>query len=82
LEGVVEPASATTDEDGLFYPQTEGQQHQGVRLGYYRVQVNSPKVKIPPKYAGADSPLGADVSLVEDASGYGVNSVSQLKLVD
>jgi hypothetical protein len=82
LEGVVEPASATTDEDGFFYPHTEGQEHQGVRLGYYRVQVNSPKLKVPAKYAGADSPLGADVSPVEDASSYGTNSVRQLKLVD
>jgi hypothetical protein len=82
LEGVIEPASATTDVDGFFSPQSEGQQHLGVRLGYYRVQVNSPKVKIPAKYSSADSPLGADVSPVEDASSYGVNSVVQLKLVD
>lgn len=82
LEGVIEPASGTTDIDGFVYPQTAGQDVPGTRLGYYRVQINSPKVQIPAKYAGADSPLGADVSLVEDESSYGANTVTQLKLTD
>lgn len=82
LAGLIEPASATTDVDGLFYPQSEGQDVPGVRLGYYRVLVTSPKLKIPAKYAGAESPLGAHVSLAEDAASYGVNSLVQLKITD
>jgi hypothetical protein len=82
LEGVIEPARGTTDVEGFVAPKTEGQDLPGVRLGYYRVQITSPKVKIPEKYTRPDSPLGADVSLVEDASTYGVGSTPQLKLTD
>lgn len=82
LEGVIEPAHGTTDVDGFFAPQTEGQDVPGARLGYYRVQVKSPQVKIPAKYSTEESPLGANISLVEDESSYGVNSVSQLAIPD
>jgi hypothetical protein len=82
LEGVIEPARGTTDVEGIVSPKTEGQDLPGVRLGYYRVQVTSPKVTIPEKYTRPDSPLGADVSLVEDASGYGARSTPQLQLTD
>ena len=80
LEGVIEPAVGTTDAAGMVTPQTEGQNLLGMRLGYYRVQVISPKVKIPEKYAGAETTLGADVSLVQN--GYGAPSATQLKLTD
>lgn len=81
LEGLIEPATAVTDQDGLFYPQSAGQDVPGVRLGYYRVQVTSPNAKIPAKYTGPESPLGTHVSMV-DASSYGLNAVTELKLTD
>lgn len=81
LEGLIEPATAVTDIDGLFYPQSEGQDVPGVRLGYYRVQITSPRAKIPEKYTGPESPLGTHVSMV-DASSYGLNAVTELKLTD
>jgi hypothetical protein len=79
LEGVIEPARGRTDPGGLVTPQTEGQKLPGVRVGYYRVQVTSPRLKITARYASASTPLGADVSLAEDASSYGV---SELRLLD
>jgi hypothetical protein len=79
LEGLVEPARGTTDAAGLVMPQAEGQSLPGMRIGYYRVKVTSPQTKIPAKYAADDSPLGADVSLGDDASSYG--SV-ELKITD
>jgi hypothetical protein len=82
LEGLIEPAKGVTDVEGFVTPQTEGQDLLGIRLGYYRVQVTSPHMKIPEKYSRPDSPLGADVSLVEDASSYGAGSTPQLKLTD
>lgn len=79
LEGVIEPARGTTDSGGLVTPQTDGQKLPGVRVGYYRVQVTSTRAKIPAKYSSPGTPLGADVSLGEDAAAYGV---SELHLVD
>jgi hypothetical protein len=79
LDGLVEPAHGTTDAGGIVVPQAEGQDLPGMRIGYYRVKVTAPKTKIPPKYSADDSPLGADVSLGDDASSYG--SV-ELKITD
>ncbi|RIK85063.1 MAG: hypothetical protein DCC67_04515 [Planctomycetota bacterium] len=81
LEGVVTPASGTTDIDGVVLPHVDGEQLPGMQLGYYRVQVISSTVNVPEKYSSADSPLGADVSLV-DATSYGMNSVVRLELTD
>jgi hypothetical protein len=79
LEGVIEPARGITDPGGMVTPQTEGQKLPGVRVGYYRVRVTSSRAKIPARYSSPTTPLGADVSLGEDATSYGV---SELRLVD
>jgi len=79
LEGIIEPATGTTDARGVVAPQTVGMNLPAMRIGYYRVQVKSPHVKIPAKYQTAESPLGAEVTLSDDASSYGR---TQLKLVD
>lgn len=79
LEGIVESARGVTDVEGIVVPQADGQDVPGMRIGFYRVQIASPKTKIPAKYSGVDSALGADVSLAEDPDSYGVN---ELKLID
>jgi hypothetical protein len=74
LEGIIEPAKGTTDAQGVVAPRTVGIDLpvEAMRIGYYRVQVNSPHVKIPTKYQSADTPLGAEVTLSDDASSYGM----------
>jgi hypothetical protein len=73
LEGVVEPASGEAFDDGTLTPITEGMDVPGVRAGYYRVVVESPRVKVPAKYASAETtPLGVEVSPTsDDPSSYG-----------
>jgi hypothetical protein len=73
LEGVVEPASGETVDDGTLVPLTEGMDVPGVRAGYYRVVVESPRVKVPTKYTSAETtPLGVEVSPTsDDAASYG-----------
>jgi hypothetical protein len=67
LDGVLEPATDTTTDDGSFYPQAEGIGAAGLRVGYYRVVVDSPQVSIPGEYASAaTTPLGVEVSPVAD----------------
>jgi hypothetical protein len=72
LEGVIETARGTTDAQGIVTPQAEGQDLLGMRVGYYRVQVTSPRTRIPEKYNGSATTLGADVSLGEDEASYGL----------
>jgi hypothetical protein len=79
LEGVIEPARGTTDQQGTITPQADGQDLLGMRVGYYRVQVTSPQGSIPKKYSDSATTLGADVSLAEDAASYGV---TELQLTD
>jgi hypothetical protein len=55
LDGVVEPAEGETMEDGVVDPQTQGLNVAGVRVGYYRVVIESPKVKIPPQFGSAET---------------------------
>jgi hypothetical protein len=73
LEGVVEPAGGETFEDGTFNPQTQGMDLSGVRAGYYRIVVESPRVKVPAKYASAESTAaGVEISpLNADQRSYG-----------
>jgi hypothetical protein len=80
LEGVVEPASGETVDDGTLTPITEGMDVPGVRAGYYRVVVESPRVKVPTKYTSAETtPLGVEVSPTsDDPSSY--SSILQLVL--
>jgi hypothetical protein len=67
LEGVVEPASGETFFDGTVNPLTQGMDLPGVRVGYYRVVVDAPSVRLPAKYGSAETtPLGVEVSPVSD----------------
>jgi hypothetical protein len=77
LEGVIEPARGKTDSEGIVAPQTDGIDVPAMRVGYYRVQVTSPK--IPAKYQNENTPLGTEVSDHDDAASYGV---TPLKLTD
>ena len=67
-----QPAVDTTTQDGSFYPQAEGVGAAGLRVGYYRVVVDSPNVAIPEEYASdATTPLGVEVSpTADDPSTY------------
>jgi hypothetical protein len=67
LEGLVEPATSELMSDGYAMPRVEGLDPPGLRVGYYRAVVESPKVKIPAKYNSAEStPVGFEVSPVQD----------------
>jgi hypothetical protein len=74
LTDVVEPATAETMPDGTFDPLTEGVELPGVRVGYYKVVVeSSPKVKLPAKLSSADTTnLGVEISpFSDDLETYG-----------
>jgi hypothetical protein len=79
LEGIIESAGGTTDAQGMVSPQTVDKGLPAMRVGYYRVQIKSPQLKLPAKYEGDGSPLGAEVSDSDDRLSYGV---TQLKLTD
>lgn len=79
LMGTIEPATGTTDDNGVVSPIAEGKD-RGMRVGYYRVQIVSGGATIPDAYRTEASPLGADVSLSEDAASY--NSLPELKIAD
>lgn len=81
IADVIAPATGETLPEGIVSPITEGAEVPGVRAGYYRVVVDSPNIKIPPKYASADStPLGVEISGVgDDPRSYGT---IQLALTD
>lgn len=74
LEGVIQPATATTNQEGLAYPQTVGESVPGMQVGYYRIQVTAPDGRVSAKYADQSStPLGAEVSGTnDDPMGYKV----------
>lgn len=63
LEGLVESASGETNELGIADIQADGVEHIGLRPGYYRITVDSPRVKLPAKYAAVEStPLGVEIA--------------------
>jgi hypothetical protein len=67
LEGLVEPATGESYSEGIVDPIIQGEEIPGLRVGYYRVVVESPNVKIPAKYSSAEStPLGVEVSPISD----------------
>jgi hypothetical protein len=67
LEGIVEPATGETYVDGVVDPIIQGEEIPGLRVGYYRVVVESPRVKIPAKYSSAETTtLGAENSPISD----------------
>jgi EF hand len=82
LEGVIEPAVGEVFQDGFLDPRVPDIDPSGLRVGYYRVVVESPRVKIPPKYGSAETtPLGVEVSPIsDDPISYGtINLVLQDK---
>lgn len=71
LEGVIEPASGQTDLEGFVSPNAGVEGLPGMRSGYYRVQVTSPRVTLPAKFNDSTT-LGVEVSnLREDSASYG-----------
>lgn len=78
LEGLVEPATAETEIDGSFFPQSDGVDLSGVRVGYYRVVVDSPNAKIPSKFSSADTTTaGVEISPIsDDPSSYGTIKIN------
>jgi hypothetical protein len=73
LEEVIEPATGESITDGYVDPRIPDSDPSGLRVGYYRVVVESPKEKIPGRYSAAETtPLGFEVSPVSDPNHQGV----------
>ena len=68
LEGVLDPASDTTRQDGTARPAIEIEDLKGVRPGIYRVKITHPDRPIPAKY-NEKTTLGLD--LAPARAGYG-----------
>lgn len=67
LEGIVEPAISETIQEGWVDPRVKNLEPGGMRVGYYRAVVESPRVKVPIKYSQADTTtLGIEISPVSD----------------
>ena len=71
LEGVIEPAEGQTNLSGVATPRTAVEDIPAVRVGYYRVQVTSDRVRIPEKY-NQSTVLGVEVSPVSDGRDHNV----------
>lgn len=73
LEGLLESATGETNVLGIADIQAEGVEQIGLRPGYYRITVESPRVKLPAKYATADAtPLGVEIApYSNDPAAYG-----------
>jgi hypothetical protein len=65
LTDVIEPATGTTIVQGIVQPSIPGQELALLRVGYYRVEVTSPNVKLPAKFNTATT-LGVEVSPFDD----------------
>jgi len=65
LEGVIEPAEGVTDASGTVVPQTATYDIPAVRLGFYRVEIDSETTKIPEKYH-KNSILGIEISPISE----------------
>ena len=65
LEGLVEPATGTTDNMGAVQPGVAGETMALMRVGYYRVEVTSPQKDLPAKF-NTETTLGVEVSPVSD----------------
>jgi hypothetical protein len=73
LEGVVEPASGETYQEGYVNPQVPNLDPAGLRVGYYRVVIDAAQAKVPAKYSTAQTTtLGCEVSPVSDANSTGI----------
>lgn len=63
LEAVLEPAEGEIIPDGTVTPYALSTNAPGLKPGYYRVIVDSPRAKTPAKYASAETtPLGIEVA--------------------
>jgi hypothetical protein len=60
LESLIEAAEGETGPDGVADPRIPNLDALGLRVGYYRVVVESPTVRIPAKYG---SPASTDVGV-------------------
>ncbi|MCA9232696.1 MAG: hypothetical protein KDA57_18750 [Planctomycetales bacterium] len=65
LADVIEPATGTTDNMGNVQPAIENQKLAAMCVGYYRVEVRSPQIELPPQFNSA-STLGVEVSPISD----------------
>ena len=61
LTDILEPATGTTIAQGTVRPSIAGQPTALMRVGYYRVEVNSPTVKLPAKFNSATT-VGVELS--------------------
>jgi len=69
LAETIEPASGEVLPDGSVDPQIPDAKPPGLRVGYYRVVVESPTIKVPAKYTSAEStPLGVEVPPSNDGT--------------
>ncbi len=67
LDGVVGPAHGEAGPDGMIDLQAQDLDKAGVRVGYYRIVAESPKVKLPAQYgSAATTTLGIEISPVSD----------------
>jgi hypothetical protein len=65
LKDVVEPAHGKSDADGSVLPTGPIEGVVGMRPGYYRVEVSSPRVELPAKF-NSSTTLGVEVPLPSD----------------
>lgn len=61
LSDILESATGTTNKQGTVRPSIAGQPTALVRVGYYRVEVTSPNVKLPAKFNSATT-VGVELS--------------------
>jgi hypothetical protein len=70
LEGVLDVATATTQENGFGVPSIQGEPVEGVRPGMYRIVITSSSAQVPTKYTDKETtPLGVEV--IPAREGYG-----------
>lgn len=65
LGDTIEPAGGMTDTSGNVMVRSDSADIPAVRLGFYRVEITSDSVRIPPKY-NVQSTLGVEISPVSD----------------
>jgi hypothetical protein len=73
LEDLLEPAAGTTDEGGSVMPEIANNELRtpAMRPGYYRVEITSPRVDLPPQFNTATT-VGVEIAgAADDGSTYG-----------
>jgi hypothetical protein len=79
LADMLETATGTTVAQGIVHPSIPDQQMALVRVGYFRVEVTSPKVKLPAKFNTATT-VGVEVSPFADEAA--ASDVIEIQLRD